>query len=377
MNRIVKCKKNGRDAYRVDVIGSDGKRHQLFRATEEAAHDALAKAIIAARTPTRCRVPSDITLRDYVPLWAKLAAPKLKPKSLRNYRTTLEQHILPSLGGRRVRDIGRSDLRQLLSGKQERGYAANSVKLMLSSIRVVLASALDDEIVAANPARSLGKTLGLKARRQGEPDPVRAMERPQRDRFLSVAARIAPTFAALWNVAVRSGIRPGEAFALQPSDLDLDAATATISRTVSDNGREVGTTKTGESRTIDLSAHAVAVLRAQIAKGKSDKLRHGWAEVPSTVFYHPATGKPLRPRAGRDAFAAVVKAAGLPRTLTPHALRHTFASQALIAGIDVYYVSRMLGHASTKITVDIYGKWLNPSRPGALDVLDAPATAQS
>jgi len=44
----------------------------------------------------------------------------------------------------------------------------------------------------------------------------------------------------------------------------------------------------------------------------------------------------------------------------------------LIAGTDVYYVSRMLGHASIQLTVDTYGRWLPANRKGALDVLDAP-----
>jgi len=55
---------------------------------------------------------------------------------------------------------------------------------------------------------------------------------------------------------------------------------------------------------------------------------------------------------------------------TPHALRHTYASLLLVAGVDVYYVSRMLGHASIQETVDTYGRWLPANRPGVLDVLD-------
>jgi len=43
----------------------------------------------------------------------------------------------------------------------------------------------------------------------------------------------------------------------------------------------------------------------------------------------------------------------------------------LQAGVDVYYVSRMLGHADIGLTVNTYGSWLHPSRPGALDALRA------
>ena len=52
------------------------------------------------------------------------------------------------------------------------------------------------------------------------------------------------------------------------------------------------------------------------------------------------------------------------------ALRHTYASVLLVAGVDVYYVSRMPGHASIQETVDSYGRRLPANRRGALDVLD-------
>ena len=71
----------------------------------------------------------------------------------------------------------------------------------------------------------------------------------------------------------------------------------------------------------------------------------------------------------RHAFARVVKQAKLPH-VTPHGLRHTCASLLLVAGTDIYYVSRMLGHTSIQETVDTYGRWLPANRKGALDVLD-------
>jgi len=56
-------------------------------------------------------------------------------------------------------------------------------------------------------------------------------------------------------------------------------------------------------------------------------------------------------------------------------LSPSYASLLLIAGTDVYYVCRMLGHASIQETVDTYGRWLPANRKGALDVLDTPAAS--
>jgi len=54
----------------------------------------------------------------------------------------------------------------------------------------------------------------------------------------------------------------------------------------------------------------------------------------------------------------------------PHGLRHTYASIALQESKDVYYICRMLGHASIQETVDTYARWLPANRSGALDSLD-------
>jgi integrase len=372
MNRIVKCTKNGRAAFRIEVVGADGRRHQLYRATQEAAEDALAKETIASRVPTRCDLPATTTLAQYVERWHVVAARNLKPRSIVTYRATLAQHLLPALGARRIRDLARGDLKALLSAKKDT-HKPNTVKLMLAAIRVVLTAAIDDGLITANVAAGLGRSLKLGVRAKARSEAIKALDRRQRDLLLATAARVTTAqHARLWEVHALAGLRPGELYALEPGDLDLDAATARISRTLADDGDVTGTPKGNRERTIDLSTRAVALLRAQLAAAKADKLRHGWPALPATVFYAP-DGSALDPRAVRDAFARTVKAAGLSRTFTPHSLRHTFASLLLVAGVDVYYVSRMLGHSTIAETVDTYGRWLPANRKGTLDVLDAPA----
>ena len=55
---------------------------------------------------------------------------------------------------------------------------------------------------------------------------------------------------------------------------------------------------------------------------------------------------------------------------TPHGLRHTFASLLLSAQVSPAYVQRQLGHASIKLTVDTYGRWLPIGNKAAIDGLD-------
>jgi len=76
-------------------------------------------------------------------------------------------------------------------------------------------------------------------------------------------------------------------------------------------------------------------------------------------------------------FVRLLKRAKLPNHFTPHSLRHTFASQLLQQGESPAYVQRQLGHASIKLTVDTYGKWLPMGNKAAVDGLDVPAPIAS
>src|SRR5207244_8904380 len=69
-------------------------------------------------------------------------------------------------------------------------------------------------------------------------------------------------------------------------------------------------------------------------------------------------------------FKRVVAAAKLPPHFTPHCLRHSYASLLLQLGVSPVYVQRQLGHASIKLTVDTYGKWLPMGNKAAVDRLD-------
>lgn len=258
-------------------------------------------------------------------------------------------------------------------------HKPNSVRIMHATLRGMLNAAVDDGLIVANPADKLGRALKLVVRTKVRQECIKAMDREQRDRFLAVAGQVEPWWAPMWAVQVRTGLRPGETYALQEADFDFadeKGPTARITRTLADEGQDVDTPKGNRGRTIDLSPQTVAIVKHHVEQRKVEKLRRGWREMPDPFFCSTAGTYP-DPRNVRDAFGRVVKTAKLPH-FTPHSLRHTYASLLLVAGVDVYYVSRMLGHASIQETVDTYGRWLPANRPGVLDVLDsAPAVTDA
>ena len=64
--------------------------------------------------------------------------------------------------------------------------------------------------------------------------------------------------------------------------------------------------------------------------------------------------------------------ADFPKWFTPHSGRHTFASQLLAEGKDLFYVREQLGHESIKLTADTYGSSLPSNPKNTNDCLDDP-----
>ena len=118
-----------------------------------------------------------------------------------------------------------------------------------------------------------------------------------------------------------------------------------------------------------MSEQLAAALRKLLLDRRLERLKKRWAELPPWVFCS-AAGTPLQKDNLRRSFVALLKRAGLPQHFSPHCLRHTFASLLLQQGESVVYVQRQLGHASIKLTVDTYGKWLPMGNKTAVDKLD-------
>jgi integrase len=161
---------------------------------------------------------------------------------------------------------------------------------------------------------------------------------------------------------VDTGGRRGEVLALRWDDLDLDAGTATVTRQlVADSATKTLTfrrTKRPRSKaTIGLHPDTVAVLRRRRVEQAEHRLKMGggWPAAGSAddglVFTWP-TGAAIHPDVLTRSIRRLSIAAGLP-PLTPHGLRHAFASAALAARVPVEVVAARLGNTA-RVVQEVY-----------------------
>ncbi len=173
-------------------------------------------------------------------------------------------------------------------------------------------------------------------------------------RFLDYTAD--DRLACLWRLVLLRGFRRGEICALADADVDTVRATVTVNAAlVQVGGRLVWgrpKSKAGE-RVVGLDKGSVASVKVHRTLRKRERLAAGEAWEDSGRFFTDEHGRALHPEYVSRRFRELAKEAELP-VIKFHAARHTAATLALEAGIDIKIVSETLGHSTTRITQDLY-----------------------
>jgi integrase len=159
------------------------------------------------------------------------------------------------------------------------------------------------------------------------------------------------------------GLRISEACGVVWSDIDLDAGTLHVQAQLDPKGRRTALLKTdGSERVLKLDRRAVQILRSWKAK----RMTAGYHR-PDAFVLATTSGRPTMRRQAHRTLQGVARRAkviGKSETFRPHDLRAAFAVAALRAGDPVNIVQRALGHATAKMTLDLYGKLLGQEAVG-------------
>jgi integrase len=280
----------------------------------------------------------------------RVVAGERRERTLENYRYHLDRHLLPELGRKRIRSLTPADMATLIAALTAKGLAPKTV---------------------ANALVPLGGILRF-ARRRGYilDDPLRRLEKAERPRPTPRAQRVLgqseiadllraclPRYQPLLATALYTGMRLSELLALTWAKVDFQArlvrVRAQLSRAhLGAPARRVAPKTRAAVRDIPLAPQLATVLARE-------RRRTNFARDDDYVFA-TRLGTPLGQRnVARSALAHAVTRAGLDGDGRPplrfHDLRHTFASHLIVdLRLDVCQVSRILGHARTAITLDVY-----------------------
>ena len=372
MAGIWRRKRAKRDVWIVDCRDAAGVRHRLTANTREQAEGLLADKITESREAPTAAISADrdITLSEYGARWLGAVATELKPRTVTSYRQLFRLHVEPALGTLKLRDIQRAHVKSLVTVKRQAGLSKNTVRLIRACLSAMLAEATDDGLLKANPAMSMSRRQGRKSAdalsRSERLKAIRPMSEQQLAAMLEAAREDAEYFPLLLTLA-RTGVRPGEALALKWEDLNLSERVISVERAVS--AGQVGTTKTGHARRVDMSQELAAALSTLYVEREKETLRRGWPEIPEWAFIN-RQGRPLDESRLRKRFGRILKRAELGG-FRVYDLRHTFATLLLAKGVPITYVAAQLGHAKPTTTLQWYAHWLPNNNKSFVDSLDA------
>jgi integrase len=364
-----------------DAPSSSGERHQVMRRRDankqpwldrDAAVDALRELVVKAGKGDWIE-PSKQPLTAYLATW--LDGLRLAPGTMTNYRCNVRNHVDPYIGSVPLASLTSARLTALYreleeSGKRNRKgertgepLSKRTVRRVATILGAAFKAALDDEVplLARNPAAK------AKAPKAKEADADAPEMHPWTAEQLGVFlgwARDHSKVHVMWHLYAYTGMRRGELLALRWRDIDLDAATVSVRRSVGiarAKGKKgvirEGPTKTCKPRVIDLDAETVAMLRAW--KRERGAMALQLARDTAVVFgdhegrfRHPERVSHLF----RDQQGRCVRDLGEDATpvIRLHDLRHSHATILLRDRENVKVVSERLGHANVTITLSIY-----------------------
>ncbi len=348
-------------------LGHDGtgqrRRKVLYGATRREVVDKLTEAqrrLSEGAPVTDARA----TVAAYLEHWIAtgLAAAEVKATTRENYTTITRRHLIPALGQHRLDRLVPSHVDALLVGKRGDGLSDSTVRLIYTVLRRALDAAVRDGLIRRNAAAAVQRPRV--ARRDA------AVLSPTDAQAILTAARDDRLYA-LYAVAMAVGLRRGEALALHWSDVDVDAGTVRVSRTLSRVGGALTFTEPKSQRsrrTVPLPAPLVAELRAHRVRQAAERLTAGSLWLDHGLVFPSRVGTPLDPRNALRAFVAVAARAGL-EGVGLHTLRHTAASLMIAQGVHLMVIMETLGHSGISITADVYAHVMPAQQRDAADAV--------
>lgn len=274
------------------------------------------------------------------------------PKTRVGYESLLRSRVLPEFGAIELRRISTARVRTWVAELISGGLSPARVRQALQVLRASLDVAVDDGLIARNPAAKV-KAPRVEKRRQMF---LTAFD-------LGHLADEAREYAPLIWFLGWSGLRWGEAVALRVGRVNPKRRRVRVEESATEiSGRLVfGPTKTHETRTVIVPRFVITRLTPLLEGKDSDDL----------VFTAPGGGPLRHSNFTRRVWKPAVAASGAPDDLVVHDLRDTAASLAISTGASIKAVQRMLGHASAAMTLDTYGSLFEEDLEALADRLEA------
>lgn len=314
-----------------------------------------------------------MTLNAFFETWlSEIKENTVKANTISVYMEIYKIHIAPALGKLQVSSINKLMVQRLLNNMSKNGLSPNTLAKTKAILYSIFKEAMENRMISYNPCENITIRRDKTERR--------VLSYEEQKRFLETIR--GSRYEMLCILGLSTGLRIGELSGLRWSDINFDEKTLTVERTYiylhdvkNHQMKDVfHSPKTKNScRTIRLLDSTLELLKQHKTAQEKEKTIMGdaWRPVEDgeDLVFTTKTGGPVRGLNVAETLNNYVNKINKKEELlakkehrepvvferiTPHTLRHTFATRAFESGIPPKVVQQILGHSSLEMTMDLY-----------------------
>ena len=339
----------------------DGKRPKRSARTYKQAREKLRG--LEKQREANVKPFGKMTVEGYMTEWQTNSLPArqsrgrcISERTVRSYSDVIRLHIVPSLGKKHLEQITPLDVEAMLLMMASGGLSRS----LVSRARQILSMALDRAVRHGQLVANVARLAEIPTTQERTVKKALTVEQAR----LLMGHMDGHRYKAAWIIQLQLGLRPGEVLGLIWEDIDFDAGLLFVRRALIELGttRYLGEVKTPKSvRALTMPPAVIDALRERQLDEKRERQGAGalWAEL--NLVFPTSVGSLTGTGFYRRSLQSVAKAAGLSDTWTPNELRHTCVSLLADAGVPLQHVADLMGHASTRMTSEVYRHKTSPT----------------
>ena len=301
--------------------------------------------------------PTRMTVREWLSAWLTAIRDEVSPKTRERYSEIVNNFLVPALGNLPLPKLAPAQIQAtyntLAIGSRRDGKSGGLSPRTRRQIHAVLQSALtravEQQLIARNPAEVFRRRLPKIERRE-----MVALTADQSRQLLKAINHQRLYWPVL--IALATGMRRGEILALRWRNVDLETGNIRVVESLeqTQSGLRFKPPKTDHPRAVIVPPTVIEELRRLKREQAQALLTLGVRQTEDTLLCARADGEPLQPRSLTHEFTiAIGRIKGLPRVRF-HDLRHSHATQLLLAGVHPKVAQERLGHSTITTTLDLY-----------------------